>query len=356
MAVELARVVRGGMVESVHRGSIAVVDSRGRLVAFAGDPASVICLRSVAKPFQGVPLLEYGGLEEFDLSGEEIALTCASHGGETIHVATAAALLRKGEFDEEDLLCGAHLPFDEKAAADLRASGEAPSTLHNNCSGKHAGMLLGTQIMDLPAAAYTAPDHPLQDLMRATLAEFAGVLPDDVPFAIDGCGAPAYFLTLYRTAFAYARLMATSEGSAAPGALTKYGESASHIVEAMTAFPEYVAGNWSMTTPLMSAFGGGLLAKDGAEGAYAMAISPAQCGTLRHTLRVDEDCTLGVALKIDDGSMSRGRNQAILRVLDLLGLDLDSRPELDPWRRAPLHNHRGTLVGELRAEFLLEEL
>src|SRR6186997_2456457 len=114
MSVVLTRVLRGGLVESVHRGSIAIVDSRGCLLAFAGDPALRTCLRSAAKPFQGMPLLEYGGLEEFDLSGEEIALTCASHGGEPVHVGTAAALLRKGEFDEEDLLCGVHLPYDEK--------------------------------------------------------------------------------------------------------------------------------------------------------------------------------------------------------------------------------------------------
>src|SRR5713101_4812389 len=213
----LANVYRGGHLESFHRGSIAVVDSLGRLLAFAGDPASVTCVRSAAKPFQALPLLEYGGDEEFELTGEEIALTCASHGGEAVHVAAAAGLLRKGDFDEEDLLCGAHLPYDEKAAADLRALGEEPSPLHNNCSGKHAGMLLATQAMDLPSASYIDADHPLQTLMRMTLADFAGVESNDIPTSIDGCGVPAFHLSLYRTAYAYARLMATSEGHGAPG-------------------------------------------------------------------------------------------------------------------------------------------
>jgi len=145
----LARVHRGPHVESFHTGSIAVVDSRGHLLAFAGDPNFRTSLRSAAKPFQAIPLLEYGGTEEFELAPEEIALTCASHGGEPLHVSTAAALLRKGEFDESDLLCGAHMPYDEKSAAELRASGEAPSPLHNNCSGKHAGMLLASQAMDV---------------------------------------------------------------------------------------------------------------------------------------------------------------------------------------------------------------
>src|SRR5438105_7577056 len=182
----LARAYRGAHVESFHTGSIAVVDSLGRLLAFAGDPALRACLRSAAKPFQAIPLIEYGGVEEFDLSGEEIALTCASHGGEPVHVATAAALLRKGDFDEEDLLCGAHEPKDEKAAAELRASGEPPSPLHNNCSGKHAGMLLATKVMDVPSARYIDAGHPLQELIRSTVADFAEVPADEIAIGIDG--------------------------------------------------------------------------------------------------------------------------------------------------------------------------
>jgi L-asparaginase II len=340
--MRLASVYRGPHLESEHHGSIAVVDARGRLLAFAGDPAHRTCLRSAAKPFQAIPLLEYGGAEEFDLSGEEIALTCASHGGEPVHVATAGALLRKGEFDEDDLLCGAHVPYDEKAAAELRAAGEEPSPLHNNCSGKHAGMLLATQLMDIPAARYVDPDHPLQVLIRSTLGEFAGLTPDEIPIAIDGCGVPAYFMSLYRAAFAYARLMAANEGPA------------SSVVEAMTSFPYYVAGAWSITTSLMEAFGGELLAKEGAEGFYAMAIAPSLRGELTERLKLDDDVAVGVALKIDDGSMTRGRNPVILRTLELLGLDLDARRELQRYREWPLRNVAGTLVGEVRAEFELE--
>ena len=202
----LARVYRGPHVESFHSGSIAVVDSHGHLLAFAGDPNFRTSLRSAAKPFQAIPLLEYGGVDEFELSPEEIALTCASHGGEPLHVSTAAAMLRKGELDESDLLCGAHMPYDEKSANDLRAAGEEPSPLHNNCSGKHAGMLLATRVMDVPSSRYIDPDHPIQVLARATLAEFAGVGSDEIPIAVDGCGVPAFYLSLYRTAFAYARL------------------------------------------------------------------------------------------------------------------------------------------------------
>jgi L-asparaginase II len=348
MSVPLTRVYRGNEVESVHRGSIAIVDAGGKLIAFAGDPATRSCLRSAAKPFQAIPLLEYGGVEEYDLTPEEIALTCASHGGEPLHVATAAAMLRKGEFDEEDLLCGAHLPYDEKAAADLRASGELPSPLHNNCSGKHAGMLLATQVMDAPSARYIDAEHPLQELMRTTLGDFAGLTPDEIPIGIDGCGVPAFFLSLHRAAYAYARLMS--------GAIERYAESTSQVVDAMTSFPHYVAGNWSITSPLMAAFDGELLAKEGAEGFYTMALAPSLCSELTGRLRLPDDAAIGIALKIEDGSMDRGRNPVILRLLELLGIDLDGRPELETWRRWPVHNHAGTLVGEVRAEFELEIL
>ena len=345
----LANIYRGTHIESFHTGSIAVVDSFGRMLACVGDPSFVTCLRSAAKPFQAVPLIEYGGAEEFDLSAEEIALTCASHGGEPMHVATAAAMLRKGEFDESDLLCGAHVPYDEKAAAELRASGEAPSPLHNNCSGKHAGMLLATRVMDVPGSRYIDADHPVQALMRTTVAEFAGVSNDEIPMAIDGCGVPAFFLSLYRTAFAYARLMGRRP--------ERYAESATRVIESMTSHPQYVGGtSWTITTPLMQSFDGELLAKEGAEGLYGMALSPTLCGELTERLRVSDDCAIGVAIKINDGSMERGRNPVIIRTLELLGFDLSLRPLLQRYRNWPLRNVAGNLVGEVRAEFELEYL
>jgi L-asparaginase II len=346
--VRLANVYRGGHLESFHTGSIAVVDSTGRLVAYAGDPGQRTCIRSGAKPFQAIPLIEYGGVDEFDLTGEEIALTCASHGGEPFHVAAVGGILRKGEFDESDLLCGAHLPYDEKATAELRAAGEDPSPLHNNCSGKHAGMLLTTRVMDVPSSRYIEPDHPVQVLMRTTVAEFAGVVADEIPMAVDGCGVPAFFLSLYRAAYAYARLMS--------GDIERYADTASTVVEAMTAFPQYVAGSWSVTTPLMSAFAGDLLAKEGAEGFYAMAVSPSLAAELTERLKLADDAAVGIALKIDDGSMGRGRNPVILRVLERLGIDFGARPELQRYRDWPIRNVAGNIVGDVRAEFELEIL
>lgn len=352
----LTRVYRGKLLESFHTGSIAIVDSHGRLLASAGQPALETCLRSAAKPFQALPLLEYGGIDEYQLTGEEIALTCGSHGGESIHVSTAAALLRKGEFDESDLLCGAHIPYDEKAAADLRAAGEEPSALHNNCSGKHAGMLLASQSMDAPSSTYLEAGHPIQTLARSTLADFAGLAANEIATSVDGCGVPALHLSLYRTAFAYARLMASASGPETPGALDRYATSAAAIVDAMTTHSDYVAGSWSITTPLMQAFDGTLLAKEGAEGLYAMALSPELVSTLTDRLRLSDDGAIGIALKIHDGSMGRGRNPVILKTLELLGIDLSAFPELQPYLDTPIYNVVGIRVGEVRAEFDLEVL
>ncbi|MFZ2492592.1 MAG: asparaginase [Thermoanaerobaculia bacterium] len=356
MSTILTNVYRGEQLESFHTGSIAVVDSVGRLLAFAGDPSLLTCMRSAAKPFQAIPFLEYGGRDEFDLTGEEMALICASHGGEPVHVATAAALLRKGDFDEDDLRCGAHAPFDEKSAADLRASGEHPSALHNNCSGKHSGMLLASKVMDAPSGNYTSADHPLQSVIRSTVGEFAGLGSDEIPVAIDGCGVPAFYLSLYRAAFAYARLMASAVDPVALGGLERYAESCEFVVGSMTSCPQFVAGHWSITTPLLEAFGGDLLAKEGAEGFYAMALSPTMRTELTERLRLTEDAALGIAMKIHDGSMGRGRNPAIIRTLELLGLDPSSRPQLQRYRDWPLRNLTGTLVGHVQAEFDLEFL
>lgn len=352
----LVSVYRGGHLESFHCGSIAVVDCHGRLIASAGDPATEAFLRSVAKPFQAIPLLQEGALEEFDLSGEEIALVCASHGGEPHHISTAASLLRKGEFDESDLLCGIHPPLDERVAAELRQSGEKPSALHNNCSGKHAGMLLATQLIDAPAANYTDGGHPLQRQIKQTLAEFVDLQPDAIATAVDGCGVPSYFMSLYRAALAYARLAATANGSTEPAGLPRYADSAREIVEAMTSHPDYVAGNWSLTTPLMEAFEGELLAKEGAEGLYSIALLPSLAARVADRLSLVDGCSVGIAIKIADGAMGRGRNPAILHTLELLGIDLPDGGGLKPYRDGQIRNAVGNVVGEARAEFELKFL
>lgn len=276
---------------------------------------------------------------------------CASHGGEPHHISTVAAILRKGEFDESDLLCGAHIPYDEKVAAEMRVSGEAPSVLHNNCSGKHAGMLLGCELMDASTRTYLNPDHPLEQRILQCLAEFAGVQPESIATGVDGCGVVSFHLSLYRAAYAYARLAATAVGAPAPAGLPRYADAAREITESMMGCPEYVAGNWSITTPLMQSFDSQLLAKEGAEGFYSMAIFPKLAAKLTDRLSGADDGPLGIAMKVEDGSMTRGRDPAILRTLEILGVKLDGLRKLRPYAEGRIQNYSGTLVGEVKAEF-----
>ncbi len=353
--IPLAKFYRGGHAESVHFGSIAVVDSRGRLLAFAGDPHQKTFLRSTAKPFQALPFLSEGGAGEYDLSGEEIALICASHGGEPHHVATAAALLRREELDESDLHCGAHPPLDERSAAELRMTGEAPSALHNNCSGKHAGMLLACALRDEPLGSYLDPAHPLQRAIAAVMSEFTGLPPSAIPIATDNCGAPTFYLSIYRAAWAWARLVALASGYPLPG-LESWGEPAHTALSAMIDHPEYVAGSWTLTTPLIRSMQGGLVAKDGAEGVYVMGLFPRmQDRNLRARLGLEQEGGLAIVLKVADGA-HRARGPVVLRCLANLGIVPPPHSGLQPYTAGEVVGINGRIVGEVRAEFDLSFL
>lgn len=351
--MNLVNVYRGGLVESFHSGAIAVVDSTGKLLAFGGEPTLLTYLRSAAKPLQVLPLLEEGGAAEYELTPQEIALICASHGGEPKHVSTAAAILRKGEFDETDLLCGAHMPYDARAASELRQSAEAPSPLHNNCSGKHGGMLLACQLIDAPPATYLEPDHPLQQRILDTVSAFSDVPPPEIPVAVDGCGVPAFYMSLYRAALSYARLAATATD--APGSLDSFADSARVVIDAMTGEAAMVAGNWSITTPLMETFDGKLLAKEGAEAFYAMAVLPELARETSARLGATPGAAIGIALKVFDGFASRSRDPVVLETLQQLGIPAGS-PQLERHRTAVVKNVVGRVVGEVRAEFDLQFL
>lgn len=349
--MDLVNVYRGELIESVHSGSIAVVDSTGRLLAYAGDANLFTFLRSAAKPFQALPLLQEGGAEEFALTRPELALICASHGGEPKHVSTAAAILRKGEFDESDLQCGAHMPYDNRSATELTQAGEAPSPLHNNCSGKHGGMLLACQLIDAPTTSYLEPDNPLQQRILDTIGDFSGLASPEIPVAIDGCGVPSYYMSLYRAAFAYARLAATA--AAAVGGLPSYAESARRVIDAMTGEPSYVAGNWSFTTPVMEVFEGGLLAKEGAEAFYAMAIMPQLAESLTERLDRTDGAALGIVVKVHDGSAARARDPVLIELLSQLGLPVTA-PRLQQYGSRTVTSVAGKVVGQVRAEFDLQ--
>jgi L-asparaginase II len=316
---------RGALVESRHRVAFALALPGGRLIAAGGEPAAAVVPRSAVKPLQALALVESGAAERFGLSDAELALACASHSGEPAHVETVARWLQRLGLDQGALACGSHAPVDQAAARRLVDSGERPSPLHNNCSGKHAGMLTLALHLGVPPAGYLEAGHPVQRMIGATLAAMAGLeaLPEP---AVDGCGVPTWPLPLAALAAAMARL---AEPAALPEARA---QACRRIVAAMRAHPHLVAGSGRACTEIMRALQD-IVVKAGAEGVYAAAW-PAR--------------GLGLALKIEDGA-ARAAPVALLALLDAAGaLDAPARTSLEALARPLLRNHGGRVVGEIR--------
>jgi L-asparaginase II len=339
IAPVLARVLRGGRVESLHRGDVAVVDEEGVLLAWAGDPRRPIYVRSAAKPFQAMPLLAAGGERAFRLGSDEIALMCASHGGEPRHVRVAQSLLARGDFTIDDLVCGAHLPMHEASALALVARGEKPTALHNNCSGKHAGILLACRQRGLAPAGYDDPTHPIEREILARVSEFCGVPAGRIGLAVDGCSLPVFYLPLSRLARGYARLMARALAGESP----RDRRVRRRIRRAMWESPGIVAGRDRFTTDFLKAGRRRWIGKEGAEGVYAVGLTP----------KVSGGRALGIAFKMEDGS-SRARDAVTLELLARLGrLSAPAERILSGHRAPVVRNVAGREVGRVEAGLTL---
>lgn len=332
----VARVLRGEFLESTHRGDVAVTDEEGSLVAWSGDPRRPIFPRSAAKPFQALPLVEAGGAERFRLGAAEIALLCASHGGEPRHVRVARRLLSRGGFSSADLICGPQEPMDPRSALLLVRRGESPTKLHNNCSGKHAGLLLACRIRGLSPRDYWKAGHPLQVEIRNRLARLGSVRQDGMQVAVDGCGLPVLSMPLAALALAYARLVSR----AVEGETFAEREARRSICGAMWEKPEMVAGRGRFTTAFLQAARGRSIGKEGAEAVYAIGIRALSRGEL----------AVGIAFKIEDGG-TRARDAVALSILDRLGrLSPRERRALAGFLAPPVVNAEGAVVGSIRAE------
>ena len=337
----LVEVWRGSIVESRHRGHFAAVDGAGRLVASLGEPETVTYLRSSAKPFQAVPLLTSGAAERFGLTADELAVACGSHSGEDLHAETVARMLVKIGLDEGFLKCGVHEPFDRATAERLRASGEGPSPLRNNCSGKHAGMLALSRQLGAPPEAYDDPAGPVQQSILSAVSQFSGLRAGEMAVATDGCGVPVFGLPVRTMAHMFARLVAPPADfeRATRGACAR-------LVAAMTRYPELVGGTAErFDTEVMRAGAGRLVSKIGAEGVYTAGVLPCE--------RWPKG--LGLAFKIEDGEDRRARSTIAIEALRQLDvLDEDAYKTLSPYASFPVHNHRGEIIGKIRASFRLE--
>jgi L-asparaginase II len=332
----VVRVRRGASVESQHRGHAAVVDESGRRVGSCGDPSLPTFLRSAAKPFQALPLLEAGGAEEFRLTPHDVALICASHGGEQRHVRGAARLLARGGFSSRDLVCGPHLPMHEPSARRLLSRGERPTRLHNNCSGKHAGLLLACRLLGVSPKGYWRGDHPLQRAIRGRISELTSFPESDMEEAVDGCGLVVYRVPLHAIALGYARLMSR----AVPGESATQARARRRIVAAMWAAPDMVAGTGFFTTELLRAGAGRWIGKEGAEGVYAVGVRGSGA----------DGVARGLALKIEDGS-ARARPAVTLAILREMGwMSASAGRKLDAFAAPAVTNAAGATVGSIDPE------
>ena len=332
----LIEVRRGAIVESRHRGAIVVVEPDGRVVSCLGDDGLIISTRSTIKPIQTIPLVMSGAADHFHLTPRELAVACASHDGEAVHADTVAEMLARAGLDESDLLCGAHRPYSEETARKLECEGRPFTQLHNNCSGKHAGMLMTALKRGYPIEDYISADHPLQREIIEIFTEIADL--DEKPVtAIDGCSAPTFGVSLRSLALGFARLAGPWQKIS-----TEMAEAVKRIIAAMTAHPEMIGGTEGVfDTDLIRATRGRIIAKVGAESSYAIAVLPC-----RQFAR-----GLGIALKIEDGT-ARARQPVVVETLAQLGLLSDEEmAALKEYHHPAVTNYRRLKVGEICSVF-----
>ena len=338
----LAEALRGGSVESMHRGAFAVVDADGGLRSSSGDIDRPIFPRSAVKVLQALPLVASGAADRWRLDDEQLALACASHGGEPRHVAAAAAMLAQAGVDASLLECGAHWPYREAAQHDMVRRGETPTALHNNCSGKHAGfaclgcLMAGDGDRRAFLRGYVKPEHPVMREVTAALQAATGYDLSSAPRGTDGCSIPTYAVPLRHLAHAFARV------GTGVGLSDGHARAAKRLRAAVAAAPFMVAGSGRFDTRVMERLGAKVFCKVGAEGVFCAALP---------------ERGLGVAIKIDDGNNARACEVAMAAVIEAL-VDLDDAQAtfMRTLSELKLSNWNGIEVGELRAAASLRAL
>jgi L-asparaginase II len=317
---------RGGAVESRHHVHAVVRSAEGEILGSAGDPSLLTVWRSCAKPFQALSFVESGGFDACGWGSEELALACASHGGEPEHVSLAGSMLESIGLEEGDLACGAHEPMTRRGVRLMHQAGLAPSRLHNNCSGKHAAMLAFAQGSGWPTLGYERLGHQVQEHALAQVATWSGCARDEMRLMVDGCGVVAIGLPLTALALAFARF----------GAAAAAGEEApARICAAIAAHPFLFAGTERFDTVLVEETDGRAISKVGAEGVHAVAI-PSE--------------GIALAIKVADGA-TRAQHPAVLSLLQQLGVLPATLPQrLATFARTPIINTRNEVVGDVRVE------
>ncbi len=321
-------VTRGDLTESVHAIAACAVDAAGRVVLASGDIDAPVYLRSTAKPFIAAAVIAAGVQERFSLERHEIAIMAASHCGESFHVEAVRSILRKVGMTEDALQCGAHEPYNADAARALRSAGLHATPIHNNCSGKHAGILALCKVLGADPSTYLDPGNPAQQLILAFCARVSGQRIEDFPIGVDGCGIPVYATPLRNAAMSYMRL-ATLSG------MDEREIGALQIVrEAMMAYPEYGSGTGEFDAALTRAGAGSIACKGGAEGVHGDALI---------------DGGVGLALKVIDGAERAHAPAVIEALLRLEAFSPSQGTLLERFSQPILRNRAGRTVGQIRA-------
>ena len=331
----LVEALRGDALESAHRGAIAVIDAGGAVLAAIGDVQRPIFPRSAIKLMQALPLVESGAADKLGLAPEELAITCASHGGESLHTQVVARMLEKAGLDASALECGIHWPYHEDATRGLAAAGRLPNELHNNCSGKHGGFLCLACVLSgggnprQYARGYIAPEHPVMRAVTATIQAITDFDLATAPRGTDGCSIPTFGIPLRNLALGFAR-MGTGHGLR-PG----HARAAQRLREAVAMFPQMVAGTGRFDSRVMQRLGPRVFCKVGAEGVY--------CACL-------PERGSGIAIKIDDGNNARAAEVVMAAAIEaLLPLSDDDAVFMRGLSDVRLKNWNGLPVGQLRA-------
>jgi L-asparaginase II len=322
-------VLRGGLLESRHRVHLAAIRPDGSLLASLGDPHFSSFLRSSAKAFQAIPLVPV--MEQFNLEPQHLAVAMASHAGEIAHVNTVADFQSRAGINPSWLVCGIHWPFDDVARAALRAKGERPNILHNNCSGKHTGMLAACIARGWPTEGYAKADHPLQLEIVAHIKKLMNL--DHLEIGVDGCSVPCFRMPLTNAALGMAKI-------AAPSQSLEYQEIFETEFAAMRAHPHLIAGTGLIDTLLMTHVPN-LASKIGAESFMLVAVKDGPHGPF------------GLAMKIEDGN-ERARDVAMLEILAQLGLLERHDANFSSLSEPILRNHAQLEVGQIRPAFELQ--
>lgn len=327
MSSLLTQVTRSDRVESFHVGYGVITNAVGEIIKSYGDPYYLTYVRSSAKPLQAMAVLRSGAYQKFQFTPEELAIICSSHSGEEIHTKMVGQVFDKSGISSELLACGIHPPIDKKSAKQLESEGLAPQQIHNNCSGKHAGMLSTCVQLGVDPKNYLDPDHPVQRYIYEIVKEYTS--ETSIQRGVDGCSAPVFYLPLSKVAQAFARIS------------VRETKECQQIFDAMTTYPHLVGGNGRFDTVLMQSYQGSIMSKGGAEAVSAAGFI------------MPDGQVFGLTVKVLDGNY-RAIGQMVLKMLQDIGFLTEPLPAgLNKWWNPQLKNHAKRIVGTTRT--IIEE-